>query len=75
MTDWQLVEDGKCPDCEPVILWNGQDVASGERQGSQFKRYDETDSDGYGWCGHETFWPAPTHWMPLPPPPVNPNPT
>jgi hypothetical protein len=81
VTEWNRI-DSAPKDGTHIRLWNG--IESGDGYYEQWGR-DELGNvigaepeiqnllvDGWMWCGEGfSVDPLPTHWLPLPPPPVN----
>lgn len=58
--EWRSIETA--PEWPPVLFWDGHEICIGVRHsGNWFTKADAT------WPDNDV---QPTHWMPLPPPPV-----
>lgn len=58
--EWQTIETAPDDELTAIALWNGVEVTAGARWESGFA----------DWL-HNWLDPQPTHWMPLPPPPLD----
>ena len=75
--EWQPIETAPVPaerwySSDMILVWNGERVMpcviSNHAPDIVFYDYSDCDRDG----GYDPVFPSPTHWMPLPPPPVHP---
>lgn len=64
---WKAIETA--PLHETVLLWNGDEVVTGSRDGTHCDWWSDYDMGDYE--SGLPMVPQPTHWMPLPAPPVD----
>lgn len=74
MSDWQPIETAPKDETQvllwvPARPWDAACAVVGEFSGVGRPRWREANIDGWEWDG-PLAEAAPTHWMPLPPPPT-----
>jgi hypothetical protein len=71
MSGWRPI--GTAPRMKCILLWGATDVAEGEIKNWKMDTgYWSTGAETWVWEGRQVrkYDPQPTHWMPLPEPPI-----